>query len=359
MGTGPVADAGVHRFDPPGVDHGARDPLQLQALGGLDGHLDHAPDREDHRVVALAKLFPAPDRKGFDRQVGRRGNRPLRVADRDRPVGGQRGLEQRAQLGGVLGRDDLQVGDEAEVGQVEDAVMRGAIRTGDAGAVDHEHDGQLVERHVHDGLVEGAGQERRIDADDRMHAREREAGRERDRVLLADAHVEEAVGKLLGEVQQSRRRRHRGGDRAHLRAARRGRHQGLAEDVRVGHLGGPRAAGERVEGADPVQLVDLVVDRRAVAVTFLCDHVHHHRLAQLLRPVQDFFERSLVMAVDEARVLDAQALEHGRGLEQLLQAFLDAVRGLVRRRSHERKVAQQPRDVVLDALVARVHAQLG
>src|SRR5439155_12457805 len=62
---------------------------------------------------------------------------------------------------------------------------------------------------------------------------------------------------------------------------------------------------------------------------------------------------------DQTRVLDAQALEHRRWLKQLLQSFLHAVRGLVRRRADEREVAQQTRDVVLEPFVARVDAQLG
>ena len=62
------------------------------------------------------------------------------------------------------------------------------------------------------------------------------------------------------------------------------------------------------------------------------------------------------MTIDESRVLDAQTLEDGGGLEELLEAFLDPVRGLVGGRAYEWQIAQQAGDVLLDALVTWVDA---
>ena len=107
-----------------------------------------------------------------------------------------------------------------------------------------------------------------------------------------------------------------------------------------------------------MELVHLVFDRRAVSVALLGHHVHHDRLAQFLGAGQDFFQCRFVMAVDESGVLDAETLEHGRRLQQLLEPFLHAVRGLVGRVSDEGQLTQQARDVVLDAFVSRVDAQL-
>ena len=219
--------------------------------------------------------------------------------------------------------------------------MRRTVRARHAGAVDHEHDGKLVQSHVHDRLIECAGEERRVDADHRMHAGHRETCCKSDRMLLADPDVEEAIRKFLGEVQQPGGRSHRGGDGANLRPPGGRRHQRLAEYVRVRHLGRAGPAGERVKRADAMQLVDLVLDRGTVAVALFRDHVHDHRLAQLLGAGQDLLERRLIVAVDESRVLDAQAFEHRRRLQQLLEALLDPVRGLVRGRTNQRQVAQQ------------------
>ena len=177
-------------------------------------------------------------------------------------------------------------------------------------------------------------------------------------MLLADADVEEAVGKLLCEVQEPGRRRHRGGDGADLGSSRSDAHQRLAEDVGVRHLGRTRPACQRVERADAVELVHLILDGGSVAVSFLRHHVHDHRLTQFLGSCEDLFQSRLVVAVNQPRVLDAEAFEHRRRLEQLLQTFLDAVRRLVSGRADQRKVAQQARDIVLDPLVSGIDAQL-
>ena len=79
--------------------------------------------------------------------------------------------------------------------QVPDAVVARAVGAGDAGPVEHERDAGLVQGDIHQHLVEGAVDERRVDRDDRVQPAEREAGRRRRGVLLGDAHVEHAVGK--------------------------------------------------------------------------------------------------------------------------------------------------------------------
>ena len=137
-----------------------------------------------------------------------------------------------------------------------------------------------MQGHVHDRLVERARQERRVDADHRTHAGHREARCKRDSVLLADSHVEETVGKFFGEIEQPGRGRHGSGDRADVGVRGRGREQGFAEHVRVRELGAQRSPGERIEGADTVELVDLVLDRGPVAMPLLGHHVDHDRLAQ-------------------------------------------------------------------------------
>ena len=62
------------------------------------------------------------------------------------------------------------------------------------GAVHREHDVQVLERDVVDDLVERALEEGRVDRGDRLHALERHAGGQQDRVLLGDADVVVAVG---------------------------------------------------------------------------------------------------------------------------------------------------------------------
>ena len=99
-------------------------------------------------------------------------------------------------------------------------------------------------------------------------------------MLLADANVEEAIGKFFGEIEQPGRRRHGSGDGAHVGMRGRGSEQGFAEHVRVRELGAQGPSGKRIEGADTVQLVDLILDRGLISVSLLGHHVDHDRLAQ-------------------------------------------------------------------------------
>ena len=75
---------------------------------------------------------------------------------------------------------------------VEHAVVRGAVVAGDAGPVEAEHHRLAVEADVVDDLVDGPGEERGVDRDDRAQAAHRHAGGGGDGVLLGDADVDRA-----------------------------------------------------------------------------------------------------------------------------------------------------------------------
>ena len=105
----------------------------------------------------------------------------------------------------------------------------------------HEDHVQLLEADVVDDLVVGALEEGRVDRRHRLHALERQAGREQDGVLLGDAHVVVAVRQLLLKDVESG-----AGFMAAVmpttRSSRRLGHQRLPEDLGVLRPGG-RAAG--------------------------------------------------------------------------------------------------------------------
>ncbi len=115
--------------------------------------------------------------------------------------------------------------------------MRRAVGADDAGAVDREHDRQVLQRNVVNQLVVGALEERRVDRDHRPHPLAREARRERDGVLLGDAHVEVAVGKRLREPYEPRAFAHRRRDGDEALVARRHVAEPVAEHLRVRGLG--------------------------------------------------------------------------------------------------------------------------
>ncbi len=110
-----------------------------------------------------------------------------RVVERERVVLRERRAEQPAQFLLVPWRRDDQVRQLALRGQREHALVARAVLSDEAGAVDPDHHGLVVLADVVDGLVEGALEERGIDRDEGPEPAEREAGGERDRVLLGDA----------------------------------------------------------------------------------------------------------------------------------------------------------------------------
>ena len=72
----------------------------------------------------------------------------------------QRRLQHAGEFVGRGRRSDREPGDHAKVGEVEGAVVRWSVRSGDAGAVDHEDNRQVVESDVRYELVERSLQER-------------------------------------------------------------------------------------------------------------------------------------------------------------------------------------------------------
>ena len=128
-------------------------------------------------------------------------------------------------------------------------------------------------------------------------------------MLLADANIEKSLREFLREVEKTGRRGHRRGDGADVGVSRRRRQQRLAENVGVSQLGAQGMARQWIEGADAVQLVDLILDRRTITVTLLGHDMDNHGLPQAGRSAQHLLERCLVVPVDQSGVLDAQRLE--------------------------------------------------
>ena len=71
----------------------------------------------------------------------------------------------------------------------------GAVVAGHAGPVEDERDAAPVQRDVHEHLVEGPVEERRVDRDHRVQPAHRQPGRRGGGVLLGDADVEDPVGE--------------------------------------------------------------------------------------------------------------------------------------------------------------------
>ena len=103
-------------------------------------------------------------------------------------------VQRRAQPRLVARGRQPQAGDDRHQRVVPHAVVARAVGAGDPRAVEDEGDAETVQRDVHQHLVEGPVEERRVEGDDRVQAAAGESGGEGDRVLLGDADVEDALG---------------------------------------------------------------------------------------------------------------------------------------------------------------------
>ena len=97
-----------------------------------------------------------------------------------------------------------EIGQGAQIGEVEAAGMGRAVGADQPGAVHREAHRQILDRDVVHDLVVGALEEGRIDRAERPHALRGEPGGEGHRMLLGDADVERAVGELLARTCRAR-----------------------------------------------------------------------------------------------------------------------------------------------------------
>jgi hypothetical protein len=164
------------------------------------------------------------------------GDHAARIANRAGPRNLQRGQHHVGELVLVLGRHQHDIGNIPQVADVEEAVVRGAVVAGEPGAVHAEDHRQLLQADVVDDGVEGALQEGRIDGADRLESLRGHAGREDDRVLLGDAHVEVALGMVRAEEIERRAVGHGRGDGDDLVVVVGQLHQRVGEDFGVGDL---------------------------------------------------------------------------------------------------------------------------
>ena len=108
-----------------------------------------------------------------------------------------------------------------------------------------------------------------------------------------------------------------------------------------------------------MELVGLVGDGRVVAAALLGEHVHEHRPTEGARLAQCGLDGLLVVPVDRAEVLQAEVLEQALRRDDVLDALLDPVQGLVHRTADDRGAGQGVLAPVEEALVAAGRAQRG
>ena len=171
--------------------------------------------------------------------------------------------------------------------------MAGPVGPGNARAVENECHGQFQQCDIHQHLVEGSVEKRRIDGDHRMHAAECQPRCGCNSVLLRDPHIEHPVGKLLSERRQTGRPRHRGGDRDDVVAAAAPSEQLTGKDVRpLRNIGvGLRFASSTINRSACMHAISRIFLRRAVSHSLAGDRVDDNRATHALCRPQGLLER--------------------------------------------------------------------
>ena len=182
-------------------------------LGHLQGLVQQRAEGQHRQVTALSTKFRPPP--GQPLQVPLNclpDTRTTRVPNRHRLIMLVGCGQKLAALGLVSRARHAHVGYATRVGDVEHARMGGAISTDQAGTVQGEHHGQILQGDVMDQLIVSALQEGGIDGHHRLEPFARQTCRHRDGVLLGNAHIVVALGKPLAERHQTRPLAHRGCD---------------------------------------------------------------------------------------------------------------------------------------------------
>ncbi len=262
---------------------------------------------------------------------------------------------------GLVGRSEYgEIGNRPQVREVEDAVMCGTVLAHEASPVETEHDVQALQDGVHDDLIVGALQERRVDGHDRHHAAMCQPGGKAHRMLLGDADVEEPVGEALGERAESRAGRHGRRDSDDARIALGLGNERLPEDLGV--CGRTRRhtrdfARRDGERSDAVEKIGLPLGGR-VSHTLAGDRVDDDRTVGVLGPRHGVLHLLDVVPVDRTHVLDAELLEEHSGHQQLLHRLLGRLTGRHHGRA-EPRARERALDIVTQPPVAAIEPDSG
>ena len=158
----------------------------------------------------------------------------LGIADGRRAVVLDRPVDHPHQVLPIARGHDDQVGQRPQVGEVEGAMMGGAVGADQSGAVQQQRDRQVLQGDFLEDLVVGPLHEGAVDIDQGPHPGLGQPGGEGHGVRLADAHVEEAVGKLVADRLQHGALAHGRGDDGHAGIAPHLPQDRLPADQRVG-----------------------------------------------------------------------------------------------------------------------------
>ena len=317
----------VEGFDPAGIDHRGIDALRGEKVGRFFGHGNHVAQAEEKDAAAMAEDFALADLEQLRMLLGlRSGSRAAGVADGDGTgVVMGHGPEHVDEFLFVLGLHEDEIRDVAEVADVEESVMGGAVVAAQPGAVHAEGDVEILQGDVMDDHVISPLHKRAVDGQEGLVALGGEAAGEEGGVLFGDADVVVAVGVAFFEKTQSGASAHRGGDGddAVVVVGKVGQlgPEELGVSGPAGRLGLP---GLGLEFAQAVEFVRLLHGRR-VALAFGREDVEKDGLVLGLEEFEGALEQGGVVAVDRPVVTETEVFEDNAGEEHVLHPGLDLV----------------------------------
>ena len=306
---------GVERLDPAGIDESDAEALGFQLLLGDFGDFHHRTEGDEGDIGAVGEDLGLADLHEHGLVLGlHAGAAAARVADGDGAlVVVHHGPEHVDELVFVLGLHVDDAGDAAQVGDVEQTVVRGAVVAAEAAAVHAQAHGQVLDRHVMDDHVDRPLHEGRIDGEEGAQALGGHAAGEQGGVLFGDADIVVALRQLLLEDAEAGAAGHGGGDGDDLGIGLGEIDHAAGVDLRVGGGGGAcDLAGLDVVLAEAVELA-RIFERGFVATALLRDDVQEHGLVAVLEELEGLDQQRQIVAVNRAVVTHAEFLKDHRG----------------------------------------------
>ena len=301
----------VERFDPARIDEGDGEAFGFEFFLGGFGDGEHVAQANEGHVVAVGNDFGLADFEADGLVLGHDARAvATRVADGDWAafIAGH-GPEHVHELVFIARLHVDDAGDATEVGDVEEAMVRGAVITAEAATVHAQAHGQVLDGHVMHDHVERALHEGGVDGEEGLQATGGEAAGKQRSMLFGDAHIEIAFGDFLFEDAQTGTARHGSSDGDDFLVFLGEVGDAAGEDLRVGRfVAGGGFAGFAVVFPEAVEFAGIV-EGRGVAAAFFGDDVQDHRLFLRLEELKGLNEQRDVVPVDGAVVADAEFVE--------------------------------------------------
>ena len=273
----------IHGLHKPRVNHAAADPVSGQDNRGPERVFHHAAHGQNDHLAALDKPLPAAHLQiaGLAHAFAQILH-GLSITDGHGAIHLSAELHHALELMPVPGQGNGHIGRMAQIAQGVHPLMGGAILAHQSSPIHHQTNRQLIQADIVQNLIVRALQKRGVYPKIRPHARGRHAGRQGDRMLLGNAHIEKTLRKNLFKFVQPGSAGHGRGN-GHNPAILFGQlHQLARHNAAIGlYFFAHDLAAVHIKGRDPMKHIGMVLGI-SIAPSLLGDHMQKHRLLTCL-----------------------------------------------------------------------------